>query len=508
VGLGRVVPSFTLPYFRVLRPARRARAVRFRAPRGAGPRALVAMLIVESLLLSLAAAGLSLLVAVWGIGVARAWLPEGIARTAGIALDMRVFAAALAGAVLTGLFFGAVPALQASRIDLATVLKEGVATVTGVRQRWRTAFLVAEVAFVSVLMVATTLFVSSFIQIVRADLGFDRTNLVAIEFSRRPAADPEALLQALRSTPGVASVAAFSSGRAPLLAGSASTTVQAPGAPPGAEPVQVEFRRVSGAYFDVAGIPVIRGRVFDGATDTAGGPVVIIDETLAAQVFGDRDPIGAAIDVRGEPSTVIGVVRNVRLGGPERTSGPQLYATTDTWRGAHYLVRTGRPADQVVAGIRHSLAPAVEERYVNVRLLESVFRDLTADRRFNATLMSIFGALALFIGAAGVYGVMASMVAQRTKEIGVRVALGATAGRVTREVLGQTGRYLLVGLVIGLPIAMATSRMFAALLYEVQPTDAFVYVVVSAILLVVGLAAALIPARRAARVDPGHAMRI
>ena len=184
-------------------------------------------------------------------------------------------------------------------------------------------------------------------------------------------------------------------------------------------------------------------------------------------------------------------------------TGPQVYLTSTSMGGARLLVRTTGAPERVVPAIRDRVAPFVEGgSQPSIVVLDEAFRRLTATRRFNVTLMSIFGALALFIGAAGVYAVMSSAVAQRTKEIGVRVALGATAGRVTRDVLVETGRYVVLGLAIGLPAGMATSRLFSALLFEMQSGEAFVYVIVTGLLLLIALGAALVPARRAARVDP------
>jgi ABC-type antimicrobial peptide transport system permease subunit len=239
---------------------------------------------------------------------------------------------------------------------------------------------------------------------------------------------------------------------------------------------------------------------------------VILDEVLARRLFGNRDPLGERVRARGvtRDLTVVGVAANVSIGGPEREAGLQMYRPLGARGGGarQFIIRTSRQPARVVPTIQAVLArhlPAGREARVYV--VEEAFRRITADRRFNAGLMATFGALALLIGSAGIYGLMASMVAQRTRELGVRVALGATPGRLARSVLADANRQLLVGLAIGLAAAWFASRMFAALLFGVAPTDAFVYVVVSGVLLVSGLAAALLPAVRASRVDPIVALR-
>jgi ABC-type antimicrobial peptide transport system permease subunit len=241
---------------------------------------------------------------------------------------------------------------------------------------------------------------------------------------------------------------------------------------------------------------------------------VVLDELAARQLFGDGDPVGAVVRGRGPSDvfTVTGVVANVRTDGPERASGPEAYFSpgrAGLGGAPHYLVRTTQQAAAVVPAVKATLAQFLPggQAPAQVYVVDDAFRRITADRRFNAGLMSIFGALALFVGGAGIYGVMSSVVAQQTREFGVRVALGASARQIREGVLAQAGQYLLAGLAIGLAAAWWISKMFAALLFSVHPTDVFVYVIVAASVLTVGLMAALIPARRAARIDPVVSLR-
>jgi predicted lysophospholipase L1 biosynthesis ABC-type transport system permease subunit len=252
--------------------------------------------------------------------------------------------------------------------------------------------------------------------------------------------------------------------------------------------------------------------VFEDA-DAIRDTTIVIDERVAELVFGDREAVGADVVSAGQGigrRTVIGVIRHVRLSGPEQSARPQVYLPFTEDRGYTFLVRTAGAPAAMISAIKAAFAPgqsAGPDAPIEIRRLEDAFRNITAGRRFNATLMSLFGVLAVVIGAAGVYGVMASVVAQQTRELGVRVALGATTGRIVRGVLAQAGRFLAAGLVIGLPAAWWASQSIASLLFEVRPTDIRTYAIVVAVMVATALIAAWIPARRAARVDPLVALR-
>jgi ABC-type antimicrobial peptide transport system permease subunit len=238
----------------------------------------------------------------------------------------------------------------------------------------------------------------------------------------------------------------------------------------------------------------------------------IINELAAAKYFGDRDPLGETIAMRGgrESRTVIGIVSNVRREGPESEPGLEVYVPfIGAPSGTFYVaVRTAVAPERLTASLQAVVEPLLTQgRRVSARLAEEEFRRATANRRFSAQVMAAFGVLGLLIGAAGIYGVMAFVVAQRTREIGVRMALGAEAGRVMRSVLSSASRHLLAGLVVGLAVAWLLSDVFAPLLFRTGPTDPVVYLVVVITLFVTGLLAALLPARRAAQVDPLTALK-
>lgn len=517
VAVVMLIACVNVANLQLVQSARRTRELSIRASLGATRRQLIASLLVESLLLSLMAAGLAIVLAMWGIQIAKAALPANLVRVAEIGLDLRVLVATISAAVVTGLLFGVVPAWQASREDLVSLLKQGTMTLGVSRRRWRSAFVIAEVAFVSTLLVGATLVISSFIRVTTKDLGFDRSNLLFVSGNTGiEAADTGAAIERLRSLPGVAAAGAVALGSPPLAAagfrngGATATSVNRLGHPADAEPFVAEIRGVSSGYFAAAGIPVVAGRAFDDSAATRN-TAIAIDERTAAQLFAQGGAVGGEVMVSGrDRRTVVAVVRHVEQRGPERQSMPQVYVPAQIDKGGfNFLVRTSASPDTVIPSIRAALPAATTSgsAAVQIRTLETAFRNITADRRFNAGLMSIFGALAIVIGAAGIYGVLASVVAQQLREMAVRVALGATTCRITAGVIAQAGRYLIAGLAIGLAIAWWASRTISSILYDVRPTDVGVYATVAGVIIVVGLVAAWIPARRASRVDPLLALR-
>lgn len=497
----------------LVRATRRVRELSIRASLGATRRQLVASLLAESLMLAIAAAALAVLVARWGVKLAKAGLPADLARAADISVDVRVLIATIVAAVVTGVLFGLVPAWQASREDLVSLAKQGSLTLSRTRRRWRAAFVVAEVAFVSILLVGATLIISSFVRVTTIDLGFDRTNLLLVSGDTGDDSDVAATVERLRHLSGVVALGVMAMGSPPLAVagfhsgGSSATSVDLPGRPSDpSNPFIAEVRRVSPGYFAATRITVLSGRSFDTSADEEENGIVI-DERVAGGLFGRRDVVGSEVVIHGgERRIVTGVVRHVSWSGPEDPALPQVYLPLDADRGQfdYLVVRVSAPLPEVVSAIRGVFPTAVTSgpRAMQIRAVDEAFRNITADRRFNAGLMSIFGAIAIVIGAAGIYGVMASVVVQQRREMGLRVALGATTARIVSGVMRQAARYLGVGLVLGLAAAWWASKALESILFGVQPGDPVIYAIVAAVMMGVGVAAALIPARRAARVDP------
>ena len=341
-------------------------------------------------MLALTAAALGILVAYWGVGVAKAALPRGLFRADTIAVDLRVLAVAVAAALAAGVFFGIVPAWHAARVQPGRLLGNGTWAVTPTHRRWRTALVTAEVALVGALLVVSTLFVTSFARLVHADLGFARSDLVglSLEDFKSPTMP---ILDVLRQTPGVAAVAEWAGPPPFLLRGGATTFRGIKAAHHANEPGEVLAAqyRVSPGYFETAGIPLVRGRTFTEAD--AESPIAIIDELTASLLFFDgRDPIGAGIafDASTPPLTIVGVVRTVSREGPEKDTGAQLYRprATGAAGASRFLVRASGPIPQVVTAIQESLQRVLPAgtTLTPIQSLDEAFRTMTAGRRANA----------------------------------------------------------------------------------------------------------------------------
>jgi putative ABC transport system permease protein len=505
------------------RSSGRAQELAIRASLGASRRQIAATVMTEGLLLSFAATICALAFSLAGVRLAKMAIETmllGVFRASTIALNGRVLGVALAATVVTGVIVSLVPAWQTSRAPVSSLLKDAEAATSTGRRRWRSAFLIAEVATVAVLMVVSWLFVVSLIRVMGIDLGIDRTNLVAVKPRLEFQGTVDEVEQRLRSLPGVSGVARSTAASLPLIGRAYSgawheTVLERADGLPAANaqgPGKTLQYRVTPNFFEVAGVPFRRGTTWSEGTEVDSPPVVL-DELAARQLFGDLDPVGRQVRA-SEPKgvyTITGTVAHVYARGPEDPDPPLAYFASlpNAKRNfAGLFVRTTRPAVEMVPLINDALkhlAPTALEPFVFVA--DTAVDRITATRRFNGGLMALFGLVGVLIGAAGVYAVMAAFVAQQTREIGVRMALGATPSRIQRGVMALAWRHLLVGLALGLPIAWWLSRGFATLLFQVTPADASVYAGVAALLSVVGFMAAWLPARRASRVDPIVSLR-
>jgi predicted permease len=503
------------------RAAGRVQEMAIRASLGASRAHIALAVMTEGLLLSAGATAAALLLSIGGVQLAKTAVIGALPwmfRASTISLSGRVFAAAIACAVVTGVLFSLVPAWQTSRTPVSLLLKDADARIGTVRRGWRSAFLVAEIATVVVLLVVSWLFVVSLIHSSRIDLGIDRENLLAINPRLEFRGTVDEVRERVASLPGVADVSVSTVAGLPLIGrayGGAwiTTKVQrASGAAGSATtPLEVLEYRVTPNYFAVTGLRLLQGGTLTGSLD--GPPAVVLDQQAARQLFGTENPIGQQVEAK-EPAgifTVVGTVPHVYTLGAEEDKWASAYfplKPNPARKFAGLFVRTSRPADEmlpIVTEALKSLGPDLKEPFVFTA--DNAVRQITATRRFNAQLMSVFGIVGMLIGAAGVYAVMASFVAQQTREIGVRVALGATPARIQRGVLTLASRHLVAGLALGVPIAWWLSRGFTALLFQVTPADVSVYVAVAALLSVTGCMAAWVPARRAARVDPIVSLR-
>jgi predicted permease len=453
-------------------------------------------------------------------------LPAGLTRVPDIAVDGRVLMVTVSVAGLCGLVFSSAPAWLAGRNDLVGLMKTGGGAVIGGQRRNRllSVFLVADVAFVCVLLVATALVITSFILVTTADLGFDRRNVMTFPYERALQEVNEAdrsaaaavlrteLLNRARSVPGVISAAIATNASTPLSGGSVRYSIDIPGFGQTTREDWPETRMVTPDYFRVLGMQLIRGRMFE-PSDGAGAPrVMLINDVAARRFFPDRDPIGEVVTFRG-PTTIIGVLRGVRMNGPEVEMRPEMYTLADQVEpryqraGGHLVVRADRDPRSLAAAVREAIRPALDAEPPQPQFVDDDFRRLTAGRRFNAGLMAAFGLIAVAIGAIGVYGTMEFVVAQQVRSIGLRMALGASTSHVMRSVLRDAMRRVMLGTVIGLGGAWLVSRAFTSFVFGIRPTEPALYMSVGGLLALVGLAAALVPALHAARLDPLVSLR-
>lgn len=528
-GVVLMIACVNVANLMLARAMARGREIQIRSALGASRWRIARGLMIESLVLATAGTLLGLIMAVWGINVLRAALPEALPRISTVALDVRVLGVTVVASVVTGLLFGLAPALQLSRPGGASALRDGSRSATAGGTRLRSALVVSEIALAVVLTIGAGLFLSSFVRVANVDIGLDPRNVLTMKVwpkfdsskpasresavARSAAAIPE-ILDRVSAIPGVVS-AGFMAGDLPLTGYSAPAEVVVPGHErrfDGDDRVQV--RQVTPGYAAAVGTPVLRGRYLD-AGDTRGSmPVVVLNEEAAARYLADREPIGATITIeRGyaPQATVVGVVGNVRLGGPETPVRPEAYlvAAQGRFLGGTLAVRTaGEPlalAGAVRDAIRASFPEISEPEAVT---MVSLLGERIAQRRFNMLVVGLFGGLALTIASAGLYGVMAYLVSQRTKEIGVRLALGAPPARVMTAVIGRGVVHTAAGLAIGIAVAWQLASLVEAFLFEVRPHDPVVYAAAAALLAACGVIAAFVPARRAARVDPVIALRV
>jgi predicted permease len=511
----------------LVRATGRSREMGIRAALGASPWRLVRGLLVEGVVLALGGALLGLGLAAAGIAVLRAWLPADLPRVASIGMDWRVLLAAASAAVLTGLFFGIVPALQSARPDLAGSLKEGGRSTTagGRAQHLRSVLVVAEVALAVILLVGAGLFTGSFVKLMRVDPGFDYRNVIALgvglrllpgeefgaAYAARSAIYLRQVVDAVSAVQGAEMVGSVDGGL-PLTGSWSRARIELPGRGElTGEEDDIDRRTVSPNYLQVLRIPLLKGRYLT-ADDRAGAPpVVVINQAAAQRYWPGQDPIGQRMKMSGKDLTVVGVVGNIHHLGPEIAPRQECYrpAGQDEIYGGTLVVRTAGDPMTVLPAVKAAIWSVNREQRLTADTvtLEGYMDRLIAQRRFNMAVLALFGVLGLVIAAVGIYGVMAYVVAQRTNEIGVRMALGATRGNVVSMVLRRAAVLLLAGLAIGGAGAWYLTAGVQSFLFQVQPNDVGIFVAALAVLACAGLLASALPARRAASVDPLVALR-
>jgi putative ABC transport system permease protein len=506
------------------RGAARQKEISIRMALGAGRFRIIRQLLAEALLLALIAGGLGLIVAMWTVEALKTMNPANLPRLDELSVDGRALAFGLLISLVTGALFGLFPALQASRPDLNETLKDGARGSGGgaARQRVRGALVIAEVSLSVALLIGAGLLLRSFSKLQDVKLGFEPENLLTMRISlprSRYQGDQEAwafytrLLREVKALPGVQDAALTS--LAPLGGGGTSGEIQIPGraaAPDGSMPSS-GWRVVSPGYLRTLGIP-LRGRDFDERDTSESQPVTIISEEMARRYWPGEDPLGKPVTLRSlgaKTYTIIGVAGDVRSFGPDAEPGSLAYVSTAVMARAirsDLVVRTraeSMPQTAAVRGVFRSIDPNVP--VYDIRTVEQRLYDSLGSRRFNMFLLGSFAGVALLLASVGLFGVMAYLVSQRTREIGVRLALGAQPRDVFRLVIGRGMFLALIGVGVGLAGAFGLARFLETLLFQIKPTDALAFTVAPALLLGVALLACYIPARRAMKVDPMVALR-
>jgi putative ABC transport system permease protein len=511
------------------RAAQRQKEIAIRSAIGATRTQLVRQLLIESLLLALLGGVLGCFLAGWGIDLLLAFKPENLPRLDQVRIDWSVLMFTGGISVATGLLFGLVPALQATNPQLNEMLKEGDRSGTSgpARHRVRDLLVISEVALSLVLLVGAGLLIRSFVRLLEVDPGFRPGRVLTVSIplpvSRYPQPAQEAeffrrLLERVRELPGVRSAGAVTD--VPLFGGS-STGFDIEGRPlakPNERPM-TDFRSASPGYFQTMGIDLIAGRTFT-PNDQADSPLVaVINETLARRCFGKENPIGKRIGLSRpiDWREIVGVVRDVRNYGlteevkpecylPYLQNAPDYLAGSASWM--VMVVRTESDPLGYVGAIKEALQKIDPDQPIaSIKPMTAYLAQSVAQRRFNMLLLAIFAGLALLLAAVGIYGVISYSVAQRQREVGIRMALGARPGHVLALIVRQGMRPALIGLVAGIFAAAGLTRFMRSLLFQVSANDPLVFIGVALVLALVAAAACFIPARRAAHLDPVDTLR-
>jgi putative ABC transport system permease protein len=520
-GVLLLLACVNVAHLTLVRAVARRREIAVRRALGAERHRVVRQLLTENLLLGLLGGAVGLLVAQLATRLFVRLSPADIPRVETVHVDGATLLFALGASIATSVLFGLAPSLVAWRDDVQSPLREQGRTAAhgAVGPRLRGALTTIEVAFALVLLIAGGLMVRSFTSLLSADLGIRSQGVVsfglALTAPRYPddaarVATLDRVLDGVRALPGV--VAAGASTSLPPVRIQQASAFSIDGEPPpepGHFPSAIYIPATPG-FTTALGIPLERGRVFDTGDGPASPPVAVITHSISERYFRNADPIGRTIRIDGVGRLIVGVVGDAVYKGVTAAPTPQVYLpfSQAAFPGIWVAVRTSGDPSSAIAGIRsvvREVDPRLNPR--ELRSMDDVIGDSVVRPRFQAWLLGAFGALALALAAAGIYGIVAYGVTLRTGEIGVRAALGASRRDVLTLVLRGGMTPVLVGIAIGLPAAALGARSLAGLLYGVAPVDTMTYAGVSSLLLVVALVASIIPARRAARIDPMIALR-
>jgi putative ABC transport system permease protein len=505
----------------LVRAAGRQKEIALRTALGASRFRILRQMITESVLLALVGGALGVLLAFWGIESLVTLSGGSIPATARVGIDATVLGFTLLISVFTGVLFGLAPALRTMKLNLSDSLKEGGRSggEGARRNRTRSALVVLESAVAVVLLIGAGLLVRSLIRLQHVSPGFDSKNVLTmrLDLPERKYGQPnqagrffEQLESRIGGLPGVENVGFITELPLSGQPNDMPYTVEGRATASPDEGFDDDFRRVNRQYFSALHIPLLRGRNFTEQEVQQSAQVVIISELLARQVFPNEEPLGKRLVMSfgNRPFEIIGIVGDIRHGALEFEPNPAMYMPTYDEQSINIVIRTKGDPSNLAAAVRAEVrALDPDQPVAAVKPMAAWVEESTAAHRYRTTLLGVFALVALLLAATGIYGVMSYSVAQRTHEIGVRMALGAKRLDVLRLVVRQGMTLVIGGVVVGLLAALALTRVMSSLLFDVTAKDPLTFVIVAGLLTAVAFLACYVPARRATKVDPLVALR-
>jgi putative ABC transport system permease protein len=526
VTLVLLIAAVNVANLTLVRAASRVKEISIRTALGASRGRIVRRVLTESLLLAIAGGGLGTLIALWGVSLLVRFAPENLPRLDQIRIDGIVLLWTALVSLLTGLVFGVAPAWQSSRLNLNEALRDGGRSTTesAGKRRWRNLFVITELALALMLLTGAGLLIKSLWRLQQVDLGINPERVLTMQLvlPEQRYAKPEQvrdfnsrLVEQTRSLPGVRAVAVSNSLPPDETDFSSDFMIEGRTAPANKEPQIAFFNQVSPEYFQALGIPLLRGRSFTVADSADAPKVVLLNETFRRRFFPGEDPIGKRLnfgsDKNPDWNQIVGVVGDVKYNGVADDVQPALYLAAQQspiW-GVSLVIKTDvADPTSLTAAVRNEIRKIDPDLPVTrVSTMEQRLSRAMAQPRFRTSLIALFAAVALVLACVGIYGVISYSVAQRTHEIGIRMALGARQGDVLRMVIGQALVLALIGVALGLTASFALTSLMTNLLFGVKATDPATFVTTALLLAFTALVASYLPARRATKVDPLVALR-
>jgi putative ABC transport system permease protein len=518
VGFVLLIACANVANLLLARAAGRQKEMAIRAALGASRWRVVRQLLTESLLLAFSGGAAGLLLAWWGVELLLAIAPDSLPRAYDIRLDTRVAGFTLVVSLLTGIVFGLLPALQAAKINPGVTLKEGGRDAAGLlRRRLRGFLVVSEVALAFVLLIGAGLLIRSFTRLTEVDPGIDPQGVLTMDIKLPPAKYSDGrgasffqqYLERVRALPGVEAAATVVP--LPLSGSHASAAFRIEGRPsPTEETFNAGLRIISPDFFKTFRVSLVNGRLLAESDGAKAPPVVVVNESLARIYFANEDPLGKRIIIFGGTRAIVGVVVDVKHSALDEEAKAEIYLPMAQFPTGYMslAVRTGGDPMQLLAAVRGQVRAVDKDQPIsNIETMDRLMAKSVAPRRFNLLLLGVFALVGLALAGMGLYGVMSYTVTQRTREIGVRMAMGAQIGDVLRQIIGEGMKLAIIGALLGLGGAFALTRLLKTMLFGVSATDPLTFIVIAAVLSIVSLLACWIPARRATKVDPMVALR-